>query len=58
MKSMYSRQFAMMVSLVLISFVLFGGAFAALSFRHTLEEKRESLERHASFAWPCRWAGP
>ncbi len=49
MKSMYSRQFAMMVSLVLISFVLFGGAFAALSFRHTLEEKRESLERHASF---------
>ena len=49
MKSMYSRQFAMMVSMVLISFLLFGGAFAALSFRHTLGEKRESLERHASF---------
>ena len=49
MKSMYSRQFAMMVSIVLISFILFGGAFAALSFRHTLGEKRESLERHASF---------
>ena len=49
MKSMYSRQFAMMVCLVLISFILFGGAFAALSFRHTLGEKRESLERHASF---------
>ena len=48
MKSMYSRQFAMMVSLILISFILFGGAFAALSFRHTLGEKRESLERHAS----------
>ena len=47
MKSMYSRQFAMMVSLILISFILFGGAFAALSFRHTLGEKRESLERHA-----------
>ncbi len=37
----------MMVSLILISFILFGGAFAALSFRHTLGEKRESLERHA-----------
>ena len=49
MKSMYSRQFAMMVSLILISFILFGGAFAALSFRHTLGEKRESLERHADF---------
>lgn len=49
MKSMYSRQFAMMVSMVLISFILFGGAFAALSFRHTLGEKRESLERHADF---------
>ena len=49
MKSMYSRQFAVMVSMVLISFILFGGAFAALSFRHTLGEKRESLERHADF---------
>ena len=49
MKSMYSRQFAIMVSMVLISFILFGGAFAALSFRHTLGEKRESLERHADF---------
>ncbi len=49
MKSMYSRQFAIMVSMVLLSFILFGGAFAALSFRHTLEEKRESLERHADF---------
>lgn len=49
MKTMYSRQFAMMVSMVLISFILFGGAFAALSFRHTLGEKQESLERHASF---------
>ena len=49
MKSMYSRQFAMMVSMVLISFILFGGAFAALSFQHTLGEKRESLERHANF---------
>ena len=49
MKSMHSRQFALMASMVLISFILFGGAFAALSFHYTLQEKQESLERNAGF---------
>ncbi len=49
MKSMHSRQFALMASMVLISFILFGGAFAALSFRHTLQDKQESLDRNAGF---------
>ena len=49
MRSMYSRQFALMVSLVLISFTVFGGAFAALSFQYTMGEKQENLERNAGF---------
>ncbi len=49
MKSMHSRQFALMASMVLISFILFGGAFAALSFRFTLQEKQEAMERNAGF---------
>ena len=49
MKSMQSRQFALMASMVLISFILFGGAFAGLSFRYTLQEKQEDLERNAGF---------
>ena len=49
MKSMYKRQFFLMASMVLISFILFGGAFAALSFRFTLQEKQEALERNAGF---------
>ena len=49
MKSLYGRQTALMVSIVLISFLIFGGAFAWLSFRYTLEEKRDDLERNAGF---------
>lgn len=49
MKSIQSRQFAMMASLILLSFVLFGGAFAALSFRFMMQEKQASLERNAGF---------
>ncbi len=49
MKSLYKRQFFLMASLVLISFILFGGAFAALSFRFTLQEKRETMSRNAGF---------
>jgi signal transduction histidine kinase len=39
----------MMASLVLISFLLLGGAFAGLSLRYTLGEKQESLGRNAGF---------
>ena len=49
MKSIYGRQFTMMASLVLTSFILFGGAFAGLSFRYTLEEKQDTLARNAGF---------
>ncbi len=49
MKTMHRRQFALMASMVLVSFILFGGAFAALSFQFTLEEKQEALERNAGF---------
>ena len=47
--SMHRRQFVLMASMVLISFILFGGAFSALSFRYTLQEKRDALERNAGF---------
>ncbi len=49
MKSIQSRQFTMMASLILLSFILFGGAFAALSFRFMMQEKQASLERNAGF---------
>ena len=49
MKTMHSRQFALMASMVLVSFILFGSAFAALSFHYTLQEKRDSLQRNAGF---------
>ena len=49
MRSLYKRQFFLMASMVLVSFILFGGAFSALSLRFTLQEKQESLERNAGF---------
>ncbi len=49
MKSLYRRQLLLMVSIVLISFALFGGAFAGLSLHYTLREKQETLERNAGF---------
>jgi signal transduction histidine kinase len=39
----------MMASLVLISFLVLGGAFAGLSLRYTLGEKQDSLGRNAGF---------
>ena len=49
MKSMQQRQFALMAGMILISFILFGGAFAFLSFRSMLEEKKDALDRNADF---------
>lgn len=49
MRSMQQRQFAMMAGMILISFILFGGAFAFLSFRSMLDEKQETLDRNADF---------
>ncbi len=47
MKSIYTRQFAMMAAVILVSFTLLGGAFAGLSYRYTITERQESLARNA-----------
>ena len=49
MKSMYSRQFATMAGMILLSFLLLGASFVALSYRHTIREKQEVLGRNASY---------
>ena len=49
MKSLYHRQFAMMISLVLLSFLLLGGAFAGLSYQYITADKRESMESNANY---------
>ena len=49
MKSMYSRQFATMAGMILLSFLLLGASFAALSYRYTIREKQEVLERNATY---------
>ena len=35
MKSIYGRQFSMMVAIILISFTLLGSAFITLTYRYT-----------------------
>ena len=49
MKSLYRRQFTMMISLVLLSFLLLGGAFAGLSYQYITADKRESMESNANY---------
>jgi len=49
MKSMYSRQFATMAGMILLSFLLLGASFAALSYRYTIREKQDTLERNATY---------
>lgn len=49
MKSIYKRQFAMMAGVLLLAFTLLGGAFAALSYQYTIQDKKESMERNASY---------
>ena len=49
MKSVYKRQFAMMAGLILISFALLGSAFAALSYQYFIQNKRDTLERNATY---------
>lgn len=48
MKTIYGRQFALMASVVLLSFALLGGSFMSLSYQYILSEKREALERNAA----------
>ena len=48
MKTIYGRQFALMASVVLLSFALLGGSFMSLSYQYILSEKRQALERNAA----------
>ena len=47
MKSLYRRQFVMMASIIFLSFLMLGGAFAGLSYQYVLTDKRESMESNA-----------
>lgn len=47
MKTMYGRQFATMVSMVLLSFLMLGASFATLSYQYTIREKKATLDRNA-----------
>ena len=49
MKTMYQRQFALMATVVLLSFSLLGCAFIALSYRYTVEEKQSTLATNAEY---------
>jgi len=46
-KTMYGRQFAAMAGMVLLSFLMLGASFAALSYQYTVGEQREALEQNA-----------
>ena len=48
-KTMYGRQFATMVGMVLLSFLMLGASFATLSYRYTIREKKDTLERNAKY---------
>ncbi|MFG6351375.1 MAG: HAMP domain-containing histidine kinase [Oscillospiraceae bacterium] len=49
MKTMYGRQFATMVGMVLLSFLMLGASFATLSYQYTIREKKDTLERNAKY---------
>ena len=49
MKSIYSRQFATMAGMILLSFLLLGASFVALSYQYTLRETQEALARNAHY---------
>ena len=47
--TMYGRQFATMVGMVLLSFLMLGASFATLSYQYTIREKKDTLERNARY---------
>ncbi len=49
LKTMYGRQFATMVGMVLLSFLMLGASFATLSYQYTIREKKDTLERNARY---------
>ena len=49
MNSLYKRQMAMMVGVMLLSFSLLAAAFMLLSYRYIISETRDSVERNAGY---------
>ncbi len=49
MRSAYSRQFAMVAGLILLSFLVLGVGFVGLSYRYTTRRQMEALEDNAAF---------
>lgn len=49
MRSVYSRQFALVAGLILSSFLLLGASFATLSYRYTMDAQMGTLEDTAEF---------
>ncbi len=49
MKSIYKRQFMIMVGIILVSFFLLGAAFITLTYRYTISEKQDALRRNAEY---------
>ena len=49
MKSAYSRQFAMVAGLMLVSFLVLGLGFIGLSYRYTVDRQMDSLNDNATF---------
>ena len=46
MKSLYGRQFLLTAGMILISFALLGTSFIALTYRYTIQDTRNSMERN------------
>ena len=49
MKSLYRRQLAMMLGIMILSFTLLSTSFMLLSYRYIIDEKRDSMERNAGY---------
>ena len=49
MKSLSTRQFATMAGMILLSFLMLGASFVALSYQYTIRDKQETLVRNANY---------
>ncbi|MCI9264515.1 MAG: HAMP domain-containing histidine kinase [Oscillospiraceae bacterium] len=49
MKTLYRKHFTMMAAVILVAFLLLGGAFAALSYQYIIRDKQEAMGRNASY---------
>ncbi len=49
MKSFYKRQFTLMAGVVLMAFLLLGGAFVSLSYQYIVRDKQEAMGRNANY---------